>query len=151
MNQYFENNYDASLTSIAKRLRLNNYQQPNSLPLKRPTHSVAQSEQKDGTIIEALELQKIRLRAMGGDAQQERMIYDKRKALDRALMYSYQGANVKKVRESSKDLLEPPVIRALINPNKLKQDYDDKIISVSYEANFKPGDIFEWLGTGTHW
>ena len=148
MNEKF---YDASLTSIAKRLRYKNYQQPNSLPLKRPTHQLTQSEQSDGTIIEALELQKIRLRAMGGEAQQERLIYDKRKALDRALLYSYQGANVQKVREPSSELLEPPVIRALINPNKLKQDYDDKIISIGYEANFKAGDIFEWLGTGTHW
>jgi hypothetical protein len=42
-------------------------------------------------------------------------------------------------------------VRALINPNKLKQDYDDKIISVGYEYNFKPGTIFEWKGTGTYW
>lgn len=151
MSQYFETNYDASLTSMAKRLRLKDYQQPNSLPLKRPVRLPSRENQTDGTTIQALENQKIRLRAMGGDAQQERMIYDKRKALDRALLYSYQGANIVKVREPSKELLDPIPVRALINPNKLKQDYDDKIISVSYEANFKPGDIFEWLGTGTHW
>mgnify|MGYP007119926101 FL=1 len=27
-------------------------------------------------------------------------------------------------------------VRALINPNKLKQDYDDKIISIGFEYNF---------------
>ena len=151
MTQFFEKTYDASLTSMAKRLRLKDYQQPNSLPLKRPARLPKDREQVDGTTVESLELQKIRLRAMGGDAQQERMIYDKRKALDRALLYSYQGANILKVRESSKEFLDQVPVRALINPNKLKQDYDDKIISVSYEANFKPGDIFEWLGTGTHW
>ena len=151
MNQYFETNYDVALTSIAKRLRLKNYQQPNSLPLKRPGHNIVQEKQTDGTTIEALEHQKMRLRAFGGEAQQERMIYDKRKALDRALMYSYQGANVQKCQEESKDSLEPPVLRALINPNKLKQDYDDKIISIAHEAGFKSGDVFEWLGTGTHW
>ena len=151
MNQFFEKTYDASLTSMAKRLRLKDYQQPNSLPLKRPVRLPKDIEQVDGTTVESLELQKIRLRAMGGDAQQERMIYDKRKALDRALLYSYQGANILKVLESSKEFLDSVPVRALINPNKLKQDYDDKIISVSYEANFKPGDIFEWLGTGTHW
>ena len=142
MSQYFETNYDTALTSMAKRLRLKDYQQPNSLPLKRPVRLPSREKQNDGTTIEALENQKIRLRAMGGDAQQERMIYDKRKALDRALLYSYQGANIVKVCESSKELLDPIPVRALINPNKLKQDYDDKIISVSYEANFKPGDIF---------
>ena len=151
MTQFFEKTYDASLTSMAKRLRLKDYQQPNSLPLKRPIRLPKDREQVDGTTVESLELQKIRLRAMGGDAQQERMIYDKRKALDRALLYSYQGANILKVREPSKEFLDPVPVRALINPNKLKQDYDDKIISVSYEANFKPGDIFEWLGTRTHW
>ena len=151
MTQFFEKTYDASLTSMARRLRLKDYQQPNSLPLKRPIRLPKDREQVDGTTVESLELQKIRLRAMGGDAQQERMIYDKRKALDRALLYSYQGANILKVREPSKEFLDPIPVRALINPNKLKQDYDDKIISVSYEANFKPGDIFEWLGTGTHW
>ena len=42
------------------------------------------------------------------------MIRDKRKSLDRALLYSYQGALIKKIG----DFEEP--IRALINPNKLK-------------------------------
>ena len=141
--QFSEKRYDAALTSIANRLRLKDYQQPNSLPLKRPEHYLVQEEQTDGTKIESLDHLKIRLLGMGGMAQQERMIYDKRKALDRALMYSYQGANVTKDGES--------VVRALINPNKLKQDYDDKIISIGYEYQYKPGDVFEWLGTGTHW
>jgi hypothetical protein len=39
----------------------------------------------------------------------------------------------------------------LINPNKLKQDYDDKIVSVGFEHGFTTGDVFEWRGTGTHW
>lgn len=144
MSRYFNKIFDASLTSIARRLKYKDYQQPNSLPLKRPTHNIVLDEQSDGTPIEALNTQKMRLHAMGGDAQQERMIYDKRKALDRALMYSYQGANIQ--------LLESEYpIRALINPNKLKQDYDDKIVSVGYECGLKPGDVFEWLGTNTHW
>ena len=42
-------------------------------------------------------------------------------------------------------------VRALINPNKLKQDYDDKIISIGYEFGFKVGDVFEWIGTKSHW
>ena len=81
MNRYFETNYDVALTSIAKRLRLKDYQQPNSLPLKRPGCKDVVEQQRDGTTIEALKNQRMRLRAMGGDAQQERMIYDKRKAL----------------------------------------------------------------------
>ena len=74
------------------------------------------------------------------------MIKDKRRSLDHAVWYSYQGAEVIKI--NAKD--HKPV-RALINPNKLKQDYDDKIISVGYEHNFTPGTVFEWLGTKTYW
>ena len=88
----------------------------------------------------------LRLRAAGGHRQQERMIHDKREALNRAVHFSYQAAEVLRVDAENR---QP--VRALINPNKLKQDYDDKILSVGYEYNFEPGDVFEWLGTNTHW
>jgi hypothetical protein len=65
----------------------------------------------------------------GGNPQQDRMIKDKRRSLDKALLYSYQGANVQALESET-------VARALINPNKLKQDYDDKIISIGFEYNF---------------
>ena len=87
-----------------------------------------------------------RLQFHGGNLQQERMIKDKRRSLNRALWYSYQAAQVLRTDAEYK---KP--VRALINPNKLKQDYDDKIISIGYEYNFKPGDVFEWIGTNTHW
>ena len=85
-----------------------------------------------------------RLSHRGGMLQQDRMIKDKRNSLDHALYFSYQGANVKKLDDDK-------FVRALINPNKLKQDYDDKIISIGYEFNYKPGTIFEWKNTGTYW
>lgn len=88
-----------------------------------------------------------RLENNGGRIQQDRMIYDKLRTLDRVVLYSYQGASIKHVGEEEEDL----PVRALINPNKLKQDYDDKVLSVRYNFNFKPGDVFEWLGTGTYW
>ena len=90
--------------------------------------------------------QNVRLKHQGGNLQQDRMIADKRRSLDRALQYSYQGANVRKTTSEVKD-----TVRALINPNKLKQDYDDKIISIHYEHDFKCGDVFEWIGTDTFW
>ena len=96
----------------------------------------------------------LQLYAAGGPGQQSRMIRDKRKSLNRALLYSYQSAFVKKVYQFGE---EPPMTqtneieRALINPDKLKMDYDDKIISIGFESGFKSGDIFEWLNTGTHW
>ena len=89
----------------------------------------------------------------GGFFQQDRMIRDKRRSLDKALKYSYQAATIKKVDDSAlgSTQQEPPKIRALINPNKLKLDYDDKILSVPKEHGFKAGDVFEWENTGTHW
>lgn len=83
----------------------------------------------------------------GVTGQQDRMIRDKRKTLSRALLYSYQSALVKKLYDDE-DIIER---RALINPNKVKQDYDEKIVSIGFESNFKTGDIFQWLGTNTYW
>ena len=90
--------------------------------------------------------QDIRMKHQGGNLQQQRMIADKRRSLHRALRFSYQGADVRKINS-----LDDDFVRALINPNKLKQDYDDKIISIDYDDNFKCGDVFEWGGTNTHW
>ena len=85
-----------------------------------------------------------RLHVMGGNLQQDRMIRGKQQSLDRALQFSYQAAEVKKLNEDH-------IVRALINPDKLKQDYDDKIISIHYVHGYTTGDIFEWVGTGTYW
>lgn len=85
-----------------------------------------------------------RLTLRGGASQQDRMIKDKKESLERAVLYSYQAAKVCKLGEEVE-------WRALINPNKLKLDYDDKVISIYFDAGFKPGDIFEWCNTGTYW
>ena len=96
-----------------------------------------------------------RLESKGGFPQQDRMIRDKRRSLDKATMYSYQGAWVKKQLYDFKPAMdgvrEADPVRALINPNKLKMDYDDKIISIRFEHEFRVGDVFEWCNTGTYW
>ena len=92
----------------------------------------------------SLTLMQARLQNHGGAAQQARMIKDKRETLDKVVLYSYQGAEVRKLGSET-------VERALINPNTVKQDYDDKIISIGYEYEYKPGTVFEWLNTGTKW
>ena len=95
---------------------------------------------------EGVAYQYARLNQAGGNRQQERMIKDKRRSLDRAVWYSYQGAEVVKT-----DAADRTPARALINPNKLKPDYDDKVISIGYEHDFKVGTVFEWVGTKTYW
>lgn len=93
----------------------------------------------------------------GGYPQQDRMIRDKKRTLDKAVLYSYQGAFVKKIYNADSaniDLQfnpEQPPVRALINPDKLKQNYDDKIISIGFEHNFQSGDVFEWCNTNSYW
>ena len=92
------------------------------------------------------------LYAAGGPGQQSRMIRDKRKSLNRALLYSYQSAFVRKVyMEGLEEIPDTTIYRALINPDKLKMDYDDKMFSIGFESNFKGGDVFEWLNTGSYW
>ena len=100
------------------------------------------------------------LKTIGGYRQQDRMITDRRKSLDRAVKYSYQGAFVTKIVETAStedvmtpvgDTTTPTSVRALINPNRVTQDYDDKIISIGYEHQYKPGDIFKWDNTGSYW
>ena len=91
-----------------------------------------------------LNLMETRLGNRGGAAQQDRMIKDKRRTLDRVVLYSYQGAKVQRPSD-------PEPVRALINPNKILQDYDDKILSIGYEYDYKSGDVFEWVNTGTKW
>ena len=85
-----------------------------------------------------------RLRARGGIVQQARMIKDKKEALRRAIKYSYQGARVQAIGKT-----EPAV--ALINPNVVKQDYDDKVISIDFDYGYSVGTVFEWSNTGTKW
>ena len=109
---------------------------------------------KPDTVEGANEMAK-RLKASGGFPQQDRMIRDKRHSLDRAVLYSYQGAWVKKqyydFTPTMEGVKEAPPVRALINPNKLKQDYDDKVISVGFEHDFRTGDVFEWCNTKSYW
>lgn len=113
------------------------------------------------------ELMKRRLEVMGGARQEERMIKDKYRTFQRALKYSYQAADIELAMKWNQCLDETPAVvaqpyenpnepiakraRALINPNKLKQDYDDKILSIDYKYGLEPGDIIRWVGTDSHW
>ena len=94
--------------------------------------------------IPGLSVMSRRITAMGGADQQDRMIKDKKLTFDRATKNSYQAAKVRKVDEDKE-------VRALINPNQLKQDYEDKIITIDFQYNFSVGDVFELINTGTKW
>lgn len=77
-----------------------------------------------------------------GGSQEHRMQKDKLNSFHKALLYSYQAADI---------TLNSSQYRCLINPDKIKQDYDDKIISIDFDANMKTGDVFKWDNTNTYW
>ena len=102
------------------------------------------------------EMMRKRLEWQGGIEQEDRMIKDKWRTLLRTLKYSYQACDIALAQAQQEVLVEGaepeyPIVRALINPDKNKQDYDDKILSVDYINGFNPGDVFEWKNTETHW
>lgn len=101
-----------------------------------------------------LEDMRIRIESQGGKAQIDRMNRDKLNSLKKALLYSYQSATaiLKDGRE----------FRCLINPDKIKNEYDDKIISIPFEdvclnehgiqkIDMQPGDVFTWKENKTDW
>ena len=100
-----------------------------------------------------LEMMRKRLEYQGGVTQEARMIKDKYNTFKQSLKYSYQGCDVS--LEQKHDRCEKVdnniIFRALINPDKVKQDYDDKILSIDYDTDFGPGDVFQWKGTNTYW
>lgn len=112
--------------------------------------------------MKSLETLQSRLKFNGGNAQQARMNESKLKSLKRALLYSYQAATA--------ILSDGREFRCLINPDKLKYNYDDKIISIPFKdiclnadkikrktmqdienINMQPGDVFTWKENGSHW
>ena len=107
------------------------------------------------------EMMKRRLEYQGGVHQEDRMIQDKYKTFLQTLKYSYQAATVsmaQKHNDCLSAIADPQpfeaidtAVRALINPDRTKQDYDDKILSIDYKHGFEPGDVFCWRGTDSYW
>ena len=96
--------------------------------------------------LENLKLARLRHERSFNYRQQERMIHDKHKSFEKALLYSYQAGLVRADRMGAK------WVPALINPDKVKFDYDEKIISIDYAHQFTCGTTFEWpKDSGTHW
>lgn len=107
-----------------------------------------------GSTVDGDKLMTDALLARGGLPQQERMIRDRRHAFDNATMYSFQAAQIKKVQDCLDldfDYTNVIPVRALMNSNKLKVDYDEKILSVGFEHDLDVGDVFEWHRTNSYW
>lgn len=106
-----------------------------------------------------------RLNYRGGGAQ-GRMKEDKLKSLKKALLYSYQSATI--LLQDDKGEFNREFL-ALINQDKLKSDYDNKILSIPYmdiqlnadrvgtttqgqvETGIAAGQVFYWKETDSYW
>lgn len=109
----------------------------------------------------ALENMKTRLDYNGGIAQIARMNADKLRSLKKAMTASYQAATA--------ILADGRQFKCLINPDKIKNTYDNKILSIPFEdvclnaskkgttsqgivpINLKAGDVFTWKENGSQW
>lgn len=81
-----------------------------------------------------------RLDNAGGKKQQDRMIKEKKKSFLSAVQSSYQGAKITII-----DIPEEKTLQALMNPNRLVADYDEKVLSVEFNEDLQTGTIFKWI------
>lgn len=99
-----------------------------------------------------LENMRARINWAGGDMD-GRLNKGKLKSMQGALWNSYQAEWITlkddQVDEEGNSLAER--WRCLINPDKLKEDYDQKEISIEFESGLKEGDTFLWDRTNSHW
>lgn len=93
-----------------------------------------------------------RLEFLGGNAE-GRIVKSKFKTLDKVLFASYQGVEIIEIPDGIKQnyTKELPSLKALINPNINKQDYDEKIISTHYYNGLQNGSVINWKGTNSQW
>ena len=77
-----------------------------------------------------------------GGVMDNRVDKSKLHSMQMALQNSYQAEWI---------TLNDNKYRCLINPDKLKEDYDQKVISIEHSAGIKEGDVFYWDRTDTHW
>lgn len=73
----------------------------------------------------SLDNMRTRISYAGGANQQDRMIESKLRSLKKAMLYSYQAATA--VLEDGREF------RCLINPDNIREEYRDKIISIPFE------------------
>ena len=107
-----------------------------------------------------IELLNKRINYYGGN-QQQRMSNDKVRSIKKAFLYSYQAETA--------ILPDGRQFRCLINPDKNKPQYDNKVISILFKdiclntpkigktnqgevnTNIKCGDVFIWKENQSHW
>lgn len=85
-----------------------------------------------------------RMNFLGGKDPGSRLNVAKLKSLRGALENSYQSTSIMKLSNGI-------LYKALINPDKLKPDYDNRIVSIEYSAEMRAGDTLYWQSNNTYW
>lgn len=103
----------------------------------------------------------MRLLYLGGARQQDRMNENKLRTLKKALLYSYQAITLENEQGEQ--------YRALLNPDKLKNDYDQKTLSIPFNdiclnqeqigttfqglqsTKISTGQVFKNVDNDTYW
>ena len=85
---------------------------------------------------------KKRMEYDGGYTSDSRNVKGKWLSFRSALGNSYQAEDI---------TFNEQKCRCLINPDKLKENYDQKEISIDFKYGMKNGSTFYWDRTGTHW
>ena len=90
----------------------------------------------------SLDRMKQRAGYTGYDLHDKNLVQGKYKSFLKALTNSYQAEWI---------TFNDEKFRCLINPDKLKEDYDQKMISIDFASGMKNGCTFYWDRTDTHW
>lgn len=89
-----------------------------------------------------LDAMKKRMDYNGGSTADGRNVLSKYRSFVSALDESYQGEWI---------IFNDRRYRCLINPDKLTNEYDQKEISIDFDAGMQCGDTFFWERTNSHW
>lgn len=90
----------------------------------------------------SLDRMKTRASFDGYNIRDQWIVEGKYKSFKDALRLSYQGEFI---------TFNDTQYRCLINPDKLKENYDQKMISIDFDAGMANGDTFYWDRTDSHW
>lgn len=84
-----------------------------------------------------------------GESVDDRIVKNKYNSFQSALKDSYQAEWITLIDKDGN--LTDQKWRCLINPSRLTEQFDKKVISIDYAAGMKEGDVFYWDRTGLYW
>lgn len=97
--------------------------------------------------VSSLDRMKARVEYTGYDAADGRNVTGKYKSFHAALKNSYQAEWI----TLNKGLDNEQKWRCLINPSRLTENFDKKVLSIDFESGVREGTVFWWDRTEKHW